>query len=104
MPAIPCQAVGCTQTISSGRFMCRAHWFALPMPLRQNVTATWRARQKASAKGVRASAAQIIAHVEACDEARRLTADREGRMQGFTPDADRIKRIYAMAAEALADD
>lgn len=28
-----------------GQLMCRAHWFALPKPLRQAINATWRGRQ-----------------------------------------------------------
>lgn len=101
--ALTCQAVCCQTAIAKARFMCQPHWYALPKPLRDQVNATWRVRQRAAAKGVRASAAHIIAHVEVCDEARRLTAEREGMMQWFAPDADRIKRLYAIAAEALAD-
>lgn len=103
MPSRPCQAVCCKATVQPGRFLCSPHWHALPKPLRDQVNATWRARQRASAGGVRAGAQYVVAHVEACDEARRFTAEREGVLEQYRPDADRIKRIYARAAEALAD-
>lgn len=88
----PCQAVGCTATLKRGQFLCRPHWFGLPRPLRRQVNATWGVRRKASGPG-RAQA--IIDHVQACDEARRYTADKEGRLDAFVPDASRIKRLYA---------
>lgn len=39
--------------IERGRFLCRAHWFALPKPLRDAIWATWRAYQQALAEGRR---------------------------------------------------
>lgn len=93
---IPCQAVGCGETISAGRFMCRPHWFALPAKLRAHVNACWRARKAGADEGVSANAPRILAHVEACDEARRLTADREGRLADYTPAAARLTRLHAL--------
>lgn len=97
---IPCQAVGCGEHVSPGRFMCRSHWYGLPAPLRQHIDATWRARKAGQDAGVRANAPRIIAHVEAGDEARRWTADVEGKLADYTPDAARIRRLYELADDS----
>lgn len=92
MPTYPCQAVGCAAQLKRGQFLCRPHWFGLPQPLRQEINRTWGLRRKATGDGRNQA---IIDHVEACDEARRYTADKEGRLAAFIPDAVRIKRLYA---------
>lgn len=96
---IHCQAVGCGTLIAPGRFMCRPHWYALPAKLRAQINATWRARKAGADEGIRANAPRILAHVEACDEARRWTADGEGHLADFTPDAARLVRLQAIAEE-----
>lgn len=92
MASFPCQAVGCAGQLKRGQFLCRPHWFGLPQPLRQQVNATWAVRRKATGAGRNQA---IIDHVEACDEGRRYTADKEGRLADYLPDAARIKRLYA---------
>jgi len=99
MPLQTCQAVGCSHPVARGRFMCRPHWYGLPAPLRRHINATWRDRQKHAPAGVRAQAPFILAHVEACDEARRWTADAEGRLAHYIPDALRLRRLYEHAGQ-----
>lgn len=41
MPA-PCPIDGCSNRPGRGRFLCRAHWFGTPKPLRDEVWRTWR--------------------------------------------------------------
>lgn len=51
-PAPTCRHCGCL--VKRGQLMCRAHWFALPQPLRRAINATWRGRQwKSYLKNVR---------------------------------------------------
>jgi hypothetical protein len=90
MPLYPCQAVGCGGQLKRGQFLCRPHWYGLPQPLRTQVNATWKVRRAASGPGRNQA---VIDHVEACDEARRYTADKEGRLSDFTPDAARIEPL-----------
>ena len=71
-----CQAVGCGVGIGPGRFMCRPHWFGVPAPLRQQINACWRAFGRASGS---ARSERLLDHAEACDEAIRLTAEKEGK-------------------------
>lgn len=100
MPLRTCQAVGCSHPVQTSRFMCRPHWLALPYPLRRQINETWGKRQRASkSSGVRTAAPFVIAHVEACDEARRWTAEGEGRIAEYQPDAARLTRLYALASE-----
>ena len=51
MPARPkpsrCDAPRCTETVKRGMLMCRAHWFALPKPLREAISLTWKQRRLA---------------------------------------------------------
>ena len=37
-----CPATGCTSVTAPGKFMCRPHWFGLPVALRDEVWRTWR--------------------------------------------------------------
>ncbi len=88
MPAIICQAVGCGAGRKSSQFMCTPHWKALPLPLRTQVNATFRAWRKA-ALPERSQA--WLDYNEARDEARRWTAEGEGRIGQFTPDAPHMR-------------
>lgn len=44
-PPTLCSAPGCDVAIPRGRLMCRDHWYALPRPLRLEITASWKARR-----------------------------------------------------------
>ena len=94
MPATLCHAVGCNVSRKHGQFMCLTHWRKLPHALREQVNATWRAWQARTAN--RNSSALWLAYVEACDEARRWTAEGDGQLAGFEPDAPRIRLLHAM--------
>lgn len=88
MPKLSCQAVGCPCARQRWQFMCTAHWKALPGPLRAQVNATWRAFQTRKAGE---GPELILAWTEACDEARRLTADREGKLADYVPELPRLQ-------------
>lgn len=92
MAATLCHAVGCNVSRKRGQFMCLTHWRRLPHALRDQVNATWAAWQARENDG----SALWLAYVEACDEARRWTADGEGQLAGFEPDAPRIRLLHAM--------
>ena len=87
-----CQAIGCTTSIASGKFMCRPHWFGLPAPLRQQINACWRSFQRAEGD---ARTDRLIEHAEASDEAIRLTAEAE-RLRPPTEAEQRAPRLKAM--------
>ncbi len=38
-----CAATGCRLDVKRGQLMCKAHWLALPNPLRDRIWETWRA-------------------------------------------------------------
>ena len=42
MTARRCPVDGCAGIPGRGKFMCRAHWFGTPKPLRDEVWRTWR--------------------------------------------------------------
>ena len=42
-----CYAPGCDWEVPTERLMCGPHWRRVPAPLRDAVSATWRARLKA---------------------------------------------------------
>ena len=96
MPAILCHAVCCTAARKRSQFMCLDHWRRLPHALREQINTTWRAWQARENDG----SALWLAYVEACDEARdeatRWTAEGEGRLAQFEPDAPRIRMLHAM--------
>lgn len=96
MPTIVCQAVGCTHPRKAQAFMCLGHWRALPQPLRRQINATWRAYNKAEGD---ARADTWLDYIEARDEARRWTAEGEGRIGQFEPDAPRIRALREGRAE-----
>lgn len=89
MTALVCQAVGCRASRRRSQFMCSAHWKALPKPLRDQVNGTWRAFQNRR----HGDHSAIVDYREATDEARRWTAEGEGQLAGFEPDAPRLKRL-----------
>lgn len=93
MSPLTCQAVGCTAERKRWQFMCTAHWKRLPKPLRDQVNATWRAFQNRE-RGQEA-AALILDYREATDEARRWTAEGEGKLAEFAPEADRFRKMLA---------
>lgn len=95
MPTIVCQAVGCTCRRKASQFMCSTHWKALPAPLRHAINATWRGWRKC--EGDRSEA--WLDYMVARDEARRWTADGEGRIGQFEADAPRIRMLREMRAE-----
>ena len=37
-----CDAPGCTEPLSFGKLMCRAHWYATPVHLRRAIGDAWR--------------------------------------------------------------
>ncbi|CAB4198804.1 hypothetical protein UFOVP1324_31 [uncultured Caudovirales phage] len=74
-----CPAVGCPTQAKPGMFMCWNHWRRLPKVIRDEVFRAWRARE-------------LVAHAEVCDEAIRLTAEREGQ----TPPTEAEKRAPRM--------
>ena len=85
-----CNAVGCTSARHRSQFMCLPHWTRLPAPLRQQINATWRAYQGA---GMGERGAALLDYHQACDEAKRWTAEGEGRLGDFTPEAPRFQRL-----------
>lgn len=95
MPTIVCQAIGCTHPRRASQFMCIDHWKALPQPLRAQINATWRVWGKAHGD----RSALWLDYIEARDEARRWTAEGEGRIGQFEADAPRIRALR----EARAD-
>ncbi|MDP3853179.1 hypothetical protein [Phenylobacterium sp.] len=94
MPAIICQAVGCACTRRSSQFMCTDHWKRLPMPLRTQINACWRAWRRGEGE----RDALWLDCIEAWDEAKRWTAEGEGRLGQFVPDAPRIRALRAARA------
>lgn len=90
MAKLICQAVGCTVERKRWQFMCTAHWKALPGPMRTQVNATWRGFQNRA----HGDHQPIIDYREATDEARRWTAEGEGRLADFAPEATRLKALY----------
>ncbi len=44
-PARTCDAPGCAVIVPRGKLMCRDHWFAVPRPLRQAITESWREKR-----------------------------------------------------------
>jgi len=87
-----CHAVCCTVRRKRGQFMCLNHWRRLPHALRDQINATWRAWQARENDG----SALWLAYVEACDEARRWTAEGEGHIAQFEADAPRIRALHAL--------
>lgn len=77
-----CPAVDCETNAKPGMFMCYPHWRRLPKPIRDEVFRAWRGRE-------------LLAHAIVCDEAIRLTADREGKPAPGEADqlAPRMRRI-----------
>ena len=43
-----CQILSCRTHSKAGQLMCRAHWFALPKPLRAAIGDSWRRRDMAA--------------------------------------------------------
>ncbi|MES1977542.1 MAG: hypothetical protein V4451_05865 [Pseudomonadota bacterium] len=41
-----CEAIGCELAIAPGRFMCLAHWRAVPMQIRETVNTRYRLLRK----------------------------------------------------------
>ncbi|MDR3510680.1 MAG: hypothetical protein P4L73_03540 [Caulobacteraceae bacterium] len=97
MTIIVCQAIGCTAPRKSSQFMCLPHWKALPLILRQQINRTWGAWRAAEGDARRL---RWVDYIEARDEARRWTADGEGRLGQFEPDAPRIRRSYEREARS----
>jgi hypothetical protein len=66
-------------------FMCYPHWRRLPKPIRDEVFRAWRAREP-------------LAHAEVCDEAIRLTAEREGQAPPPTAEqrAPRMRKLMEL--------
>lgn len=96
---VMCNAVGCAAHRARSQFMCRPHWAALPQPLKSRINQTWRAF-RARDPG---SHAEILDYTEACDEAKRWTAEGEGRGHLFVPELPRLERLYeARTARARA--
>ena len=95
MPAIICQAVGCCNPRQSSQFMCKPHWFALPRPLRTAINTGWRDYNKADSE--RRSQAWLD-YIVARDEARRWTAEGEGKLAQFEPDAPRVRALHERRA------
>lgn len=91
MPPLTCQAVGCTAPRKRWQFMCTAHWKALPRPLAQQVNATWRAFQNRA----HGDHQPLLDYREATDEARRWTAEGEGLLADFQPEAPRLRRLLS---------
>jgi hypothetical protein len=92
-----CKAVGCTARRGGSGFLCRDHWYGLPIPLRRDINAKWRAYRAHDGDDARPL---FIDYVAACDEAIRLTADREGALADFTPDAPRLRAISEARSRA----
>lgn len=40
-PTQTCHAAGCAAKVHRAQLMCRAHWYALPQPLRAEINAAW---------------------------------------------------------------
>ena len=38
-----CDAPGCTSQVGPGKLLCRPHWYCLPAPLREAISAAWKA-------------------------------------------------------------
>ena len=41
-----CHASGCSRPVPPRMFMCKAHWFALPLPMRKAIWLTYREGQE----------------------------------------------------------
>lgn len=44
-PPSLCDAPGCDAIIPRGRLMCRDHWYAVPRPLRLEISKAWKERR-----------------------------------------------------------
>lgn len=44
-PPSTCDAPGCDTVIPRGRLMCRDHWYAVPRPLRLEISKAWKERR-----------------------------------------------------------
>lgn len=96
MPLLNCQAVGCQHPRKRSQFFCLPHWRQLPQPLRSQINRTWGAYGKAEGD---ARAEAWLDYIEACDEAKRWTAEGEGRLGQFVPDAPRIRTLREARSE-----
>lgn len=93
-----CRAVGCTTSRKRSQFMCLPHWRALPKLLRDQINATWRAWQS---RTVGQGERLMLDYTEACDEARRWMAERDGQLAAFTPELPRLTALYKLRSERL---
>lgn len=46
-----CEAPSCAESVARGMLMCRAHWFAVPAPIRSDVLRTWKLVQRVGSYG-----------------------------------------------------
>lgn len=99
MPALTCQAIGCDVSRTRSQFMCTCHWKALPMPLRRQINACWRAWRDAEGD---ARQETWIDLAEAHDEAQRWTAEGEGLIAYFKPRAPRLRLLRTTQADGTA--
>jgi len=74
-----CHAAGCDREARPKQLMCRAHWFSLPLPLRDAIWDTYRAWSKKSASAPTRLAA-MKAYRRNILEARRVIAEAEGKL------------------------
>lgn len=75
--------------------MCRPHWFALPLPIRQRINETWAAWK---ATGLW-DTAKALDYIEITDEARRWAATQAGRLDEYEPELPRWQRLHALRSE-----
>ena len=52
-PPSTCDAPGCDAIIPRGRLMCRDHWYAVPRPLRLEISKSWKERRIRDGRRVR---------------------------------------------------
>jgi hypothetical protein len=63
----PCVVPSCRVFVPNGRLMCKSHWLAVPLPLRDRVWAAFRASQESPTNAVADQAAYSAAYDAAVD-------------------------------------